>query len=210
MLLTVPETLLLFALHDERGTVHSVAYIGLDHALRGAVLAELKLRGYLQVRTTGEIRFNPTRPPPPPPGLLRDTLVLLANARNPAPVQLWYDALALGLPNLRQRILDDLEARGILVPMPRARRGDPEITHPMADERPERRARKELHEALALKEDIAPRHGILVALTVAVHLDVVVFEGRREQAEQVAAWVSDRDSIVRSVTGAIRRAEGDW
>jgi Golgi phosphoprotein 3 (GPP34) len=210
MKLTIPEVLLLFALHDDRGTVHSVAYIGLDHALRGGVLAELKLRGYLQVRRSGEIRFHPSPPDPPPPGLLLTALQVLSSVRSPAQVQVWLEAIAIGIPDLRVRVLADLEARGILVYGARSRRGSPAPADVPVEMPPERVARREITAALDLREEVPPRQGILVALTVAVHLDGVVFEARRHEAEQLAAWVIDQDSIVRAVSAAIRRAEGDW
>lgn len=209
MTLTLPETLLLFAMHDDRGTVHSVAYIGLDHALRGAVLAELKLRGYLQVRMSGEVRFHPNMPPPPPEALLRDALSLLTRARNPAPVTAWLELLGAGLPTLRARVLSALEGRGLVVPSARGRASAPPVVQGTG-ERPDRAARADLLAGLDLRDQIPPRLGILAALTVAVHLDVVVFDARREDAEHLAAWVSDRDAIVRAVLTTIRRAEGEW
>jgi Golgi phosphoprotein 3 (GPP34) len=207
MSLTLPETLLLFALHDDRGTVHSVAYIGLDHALRGALLAELKLRGHLQVRTSGEARLTPRPPGPVRIPLFDEALTVLRAARSPAPVNAWIDTLAVGLPNVRARVLTTLESRGILVPTGPSRRLADAATG-SADV--ERRAREEVIAALRLRETIPPRLGMLVALTVAVHLDGVVFDSRRDEAEQLASWVTDRDSIVRAVTATIRRAEGEW
>jgi hypothetical protein len=65
----LPEALLLFALHDAKGTVHSVAFLAIDHALRAAVLCELKLRGHVQTRLPSEIRHHPrprSRRPPRP------------------------------------------------------------------------------------------------------------------------------------------------
>lgn len=210
MTLTLPETLLLFALHDDRGTVHSVAYIGLDHALRGALVAELKLRGHVQVKASGDIRFHPQPPPPPPEPLLRDTLALLASARNPAPVSNWLETIGSAMPDLRARVLGALEVRRIVAPLSRGRGSIPPVPPRPDEERPDRATRRELLAGLDDREQISPRLGILTAFIVAVHLDLVVFESRREEAEQLAAWVSDRDSIVRAVISTIRRAEGDW
>ncbi|MEQ1507398.1 MAG: GPP34 family phosphoprotein, partial [Myxococcota bacterium] len=104
MPITLPEALLLFALHDDRGTVHSAAYLALDPGLRGAVLSELKLRGYVQVRTTGDIRFHPAPPAPPTIPFLREALDAVARCASPAPVGVWVDALAAAQPDQRTRV----------------------------------------------------------------------------------------------------------
>jgi golgi phosphoprotein 3 len=210
MPLTLPETLLLFALHDDRGTVHSVAYLGLDHALRGALLAELKLRGLVQVRTAGDIRHHPQPPERPKLPFLSDALDILASAKSPAPVPAWLDALASGLPDLRARVLTVLERRGILTSADRVRAVSAETAYPLSDRTAEQTVRDQVIAALDQQGDIAPRLGIVVALTVACHLDEVVFGDRRDDADAVAAWVADRDAVVRAVVEAIAKAEGQW
>jgi hypothetical protein len=209
MSLTVPETLLLFALHDDKGTVHSVAYLALDHALRAAVLAELKLRGHVQVRTAGDIRRNPQPPDRPKLPFLCDALDVLASARNPAPVSVWLEALAKGLPDLRSRVLAVLERRGILTHLERAGAVASGVAWPMTEGSAEAAARDELLASLDDPE-VSPRLGLVTALTVACHLDAVVFGARQGDADARAQWVGERDAIVRTVIEEIARAEGQY
>ncbi|MEQ1564739.1 MAG: GPP34 family phosphoprotein [Myxococcota bacterium] len=210
MSLTLPETLLLFALHDDRGTVHSVAYLGLDHALRGAVLAELKLRGHLQVRTAGDIRHHPSPPERPKLPFLCDALDVLASAKSPGSIASWLDLLAKGLPDLRARALAVLERRGILTSADRIRAVAAETTYPLSNRSAEDEARDQVVAALDAQHEVSPRLGVVIALTVACHLDEVVFGQRRDEADARAAWVADRDAVVRAVVEAIAKAEGQW
>jgi hypothetical protein len=217
---TLPETLLLFALHDDRGTVHSAAFLALEPALRGSVLSELKLRGHLQVRNTtvdgapnGEIRWHPSPPPRPREAYLRDAMDVLSGLEAPAPVGRWLALLAKGLPDLRARVSSALERRGILVSTERelpSRTVTPAVTYPLSNPTAERDLRDEVVRALDEGDAVSPRLGILVGLTVACHLDAVVFGDRAEEADARATWVADRDAILRAVVEVVAQAEGQW
>ena len=155
---TLPEALLLFALHDDRGTVHSAAFLALEPALRGSVLTELKLRGHLQVRNVGTvaqgtrpaIRWAPNAPPRPIELYLRDAMDVLTSVPSPSPVGVWLDALARGLPDLRARVSSALERRGIVISAERdpPSRTVPAIAYPLSDPSAERILRDEVNAAL--------------------------------------------------------------
>lgn len=49
-MLTLPEQLLLLALHDQKGTILSSASMSIEYGLAGAVIMELALRGKVQMR----------------------------------------------------------------------------------------------------------------------------------------------------------------
>lgn len=219
---TLPEALLLFALHDDRGTVHSAAFMALEPALRGSVLTELKLRGLLQARnvpatanatSTGEIRWNPHPPPRPTEPYLRDAVDVLTSVKSPSPVSVWLDALAKGLPDLRARVSSALERRGIIMSAERelpTRTVSPALAYPLSDPSAERTLREQVNEALGHGEALSPRLGSLIGLTVACHLDTVVFGERADEADARATWVADRDAILRAVVEVIAQAEGQW
>lgn len=212
MNVTLPEALLLFALHDAKGTVHSVAFLAIDHALRAAVLAELKLRGHVQTRLPSEIRHHPRPPEAPTLPILRDALAALATAPSPGPVKAWSLRLAAVMPDLRERLTALLEHRGILAKIDRERAGlTDEVAFPLTDAGVEDDLKKALLGGLDAGPDIAPREGVLLALTVACHLHPLVVGGERsDAAEDRAGWVSDRDAIVAAATRAISEAEGEW
>lgn len=212
MPLTLPESLLLFALHDAKGTVHSVAFLAIDHALRAAVLSELKLRGHVQARLPSEVRHHPRPPEPPSLPILRDALSALQSAPSPGPVKAWALRLAAVMPDLRERLTALLEHRGILGKTDRERAGlRDEIAFPMTDAGAEDALKQRLASALDAGADVTPRDGVLLALTVACHLHPLVLgDTRAEEAEERAAWVSDRDAIVAAALRAIAEAEGEW
>jgi len=219
---TLPEALLLFALHDDRGTVHSAAFLALEPALRGSVLSELKLRGHLQVRNvgdpaqgtrSGEIRWSPTPPPRPIELYLRDAMDVLGSVPSPSPVGTWLDALARGLPDLRARVSAALERRGVVISAERevhSRTVPPAVTYPLSDASAEQAIRDQVNAALGVGDAVSPRLGALIGLTVACHLDGVVFGERADEADARATWVADRDAILRAVVEVVAQAEGQW
>ncbi|MEZ4236793.1 MAG: GPP34 family phosphoprotein [Myxococcota bacterium] len=214
MKLTLPETLLLFGLHDDKGTVHSAAYLALDPGLRGATVVELKLRGIVQVRTLdpgpdgrvgGEVRWTPDPPPPPRLPFLLAAMEALRKAPSPADVSTWLAALAIEMPDLRAQVLASLEARGVLGapaddgPLPAV---------PVYDSTVEAALVQQVGWALEEADRISPRLGSLVGLTVACHLGGVVFGDQADAADERAAWVSERDAVLRAVVQSIGETEG--
>ncbi|MCA9491444.1 MAG: GPP34 family phosphoprotein [Myxococcales bacterium] len=200
---------MLFALHDAKGTIHHAAFVAIDHGLRGALIAELKLRGYVQTRSDGTARLHPSAPRPPTTPLLRDGLAALAPS--PAPVTDWLDRLALVMPDLRVRTVALLEGRGLLRQEDRDRVGLVDAhAFPMVDGSAERACRRETLEALDAGDEITPRDGALVGLTVACHLEQEVLGGRAADGVARATWVGERDAVVRATVRAIAIAEGTW
>src|SRR4051794_36111020 len=57
---SLPEELLLLALHDEKGSVIPAAASVLDGALVGAILMELGLQGRLREDVDGALQVDPT------------------------------------------------------------------------------------------------------------------------------------------------------
>lgn len=207
MKLTLPETLLLFGLHDDKGTVHSAAYLALDPALRGAVVVELKLQGLVQIRSSGDVRWHPDPPERPSVPFLQAAIRALQQAPSPAPVSTWLAALAIGLPDLRNRVQASLERRGVLGS---PQRDDTLAPIPVADPTVEAALRQQVVWALEDGERISPRLGSLVGLTVACHLGNVVFEDQADEADMRATWVADRDAVLRAVVESIAETEGEW
>src|SRR5262249_49195094 len=102
MTLTLPEALMLFSLRDDRGTVHSAAFLALDPALRGGLLAELKLQGHVQIKTNGDLRWHPSTGKSTNP-LLREGIAALEDAPSPSTAEDWMSILADKLFDLRLR-----------------------------------------------------------------------------------------------------------
>lgn len=208
-MLNLPEALLLFGLHDDKGSIHAAAFAAMDHGLRGAVLAELRLKGQLQTRRDGATRWAPDRTRPRHPILARCSRALDA-APSPGPVDAWLDTLREQVPALRHELLDHLVDRGVLTAQEHTTPvlAD-QIRHPLADSSAEASLVQQLNDALGRGEQISPRMGRLVALTVACHLERVVFGvAVRDDARARCQWVSERDAICGAVVRAVALAEG--
>ncbi len=204
---SIPEALLLFALHDERGTVHPSAFIAIDHGLRAAVLAELRLRGFVQTKRDGQARRHPEAYEPPKDRLLAEAWTALLDHPEPSPAETWIRALEV-LPDLRMRLARGLADRGVLRAEGRLRTMLPEqLTFPLEDPSVEAALVEHLQHALTLDERVSPRDGTLIGLSVACHLEPWVFGDHVERARARAAWVADRDTIVRALKAVVQRAE---
>ncbi len=209
MSVSLPEALLLFALHDDRGTVHSVAFMAIEHGLRGAVLAELRLRGYLSTNSRGQIRHRPDAPGAPSHPVIQRALATLHPAPADDNVASWLDALAIGVPTLRDDLTEVLKRRNILSVVDRSVMGLPTAeTHPAAEMDTEVALAAELRASLADGDDIKPRQGTLLALVVACHLEAVVLGASAADGVLRADWVAERDAVVRRVRDHVSQAEG--
>lgn len=198
-MLTLHETLLLFALHDDRGTVHSRAWIGLDDALRGAVVAEWMLRGALIVDRSGLARWT-ERPAMSP---------LLDEIRTEIRVHLRtesfeLDALLSGLeswmPTLRGRVEQCLIARGAvqLGEIDRHELDDTTTLRSQSDD--EMAMLALLTQAIEAGPKVTRRMGMLIGLVHALDLwPVLMSPTERTAARDAGEWVRQRDAILQAV-----------
>ncbi|MFT4622628.1 MAG: hypothetical protein ACI8PZ_001284 [Myxococcota bacterium] len=211
-MITLPESLLLFALDDARGTVHPACFLGLDTALRGAVLADLALGGHIRLESAASLTHRPEAGPLPQSPVLAYALAMLAPAPSPGPITAWLDRLAEGIPDLRQRLIDDLASRGALAEVVTTRSLLPSSTaHPMRDGTYERDMLDRVRESMQPRRTLSPRMGTLVGLIDAARLVDVLFAGdERDRARTVARWIRSHDPIALAVHEAVSRIEGTW
>ena len=209
-MLTLPETLLLFALHDERGTIRSEAWLGLDESLHASVLAELYLRGHIRVRSDGYVEHPLATPDTDSPLLARALGVLRQSM--PDALTGCHGVLEEGMPDIRDRVLGTLIVKSIVSPadIDRPSLADSEA-HPTQDAGPEMTMRGHLRTALHEGVGMSRRAGILLGL---VHVNGL-FGALLPKSEQPIAmkwgdWVKERDPIVRLADVAVRKAEGSW
>ncbi len=206
--LPLPDALLLCALHPERGTVLPSAYLVVEACLRGAVLAELKLGGHVQTRRDGTARLHPQRPAAPPHPVLRDAVDALARTPGPTRLRGWFEVLAQREPSLRHTVTSVLRQRGTLRAVDRQRSHLPQqTTSPAADPGVRQSLIAEQRRALSDGDDIRPRDGMLLGLCVASRLGTAVFGELSALAEERAAWVRERDAIVRTAARLADEAE---
>src|SRR5438093_934971 len=108
---TLPDELLLLALHDERGSVIPAAAPVLNGTLVGAIMMELALRGRLTDNPDGTLGVDPT---PTGDEILDDVAQRIASAGSPQPGRVWVVQLNRQMPDLKDRLLARLVAAGVL------------------------------------------------------------------------------------------------
>ena len=211
---TLPQALLLLALHDEKGTIHPAAYLGIDHGLRGAVLAELQLQKLVQTRKTGGVRMRMPPEPLQDPLLDRALEVLRDDASNPGRVSDWLGLLEARISDVRRLTRIPLTKRGILEAQEVDRDfGMRDDTHfPMVDGRLEAKIVQAVRRGVqAGPGKVGRRVGHLIALIDATNLVRNVFDKElRQQARAVSKWVKERDPIATAVEIEVSKSQGTW
>jgi len=110
--LYIYEEIMLLALSDKKGTVHSGAFYAL--AIGGAIVAQLLLAGAIVVREEKNKKFiEPAKRVDFGDPLLDECLELIRTAKRRATVKRWVTAFAR-IRRLRQRVVTQLCDRGIL------------------------------------------------------------------------------------------------
>ncbi len=207
-MISLPDALVLFALHDDKGTIHPSAFLAIDHGLRGAVLAELRLRGHIRTWRNGRLVVDTDAEPPADP-LLQEALLFLE------PEGTVLDALTAlsdALPDLRSRLIGRLESAQVLSSEHQERSFLPGSTaHPMTDGALEGAMLQKLLDAGEAGTEVRPRDGLLLALAEASNLLATLLpEEHLQAASKTAELVRTRDAISSSVIEAVERTEGIW
>ncbi|MFP6664809.1 MAG: GPP34 family phosphoprotein [Deltaproteobacteria bacterium] len=110
-MLTLAEDLVLLALDDQSGRILPVDDIGYRHALGGAVLMDLALRGKIDndVATLRLVDETPSAE-----GLLNHWISIIAAESESLPAKVWIARLALESEEIEHAALSRLVERGIL------------------------------------------------------------------------------------------------
>jgi golgi phosphoprotein 3 len=210
--LTLPEEVMLLALHDEKGTVSFGSMYA--YAIAGAIIGELVLRGRIDVERVKKSTFvNVRNGTPVGDPLLDEALQKMRTAKRRGSVQTWVQRFS-SLP-ARKRLIDRLRQRGIL------RREEgllffvfPRDTYPTSDRAPERDAIERMRRAIF--DDQAPdiRTAILASLAHATGLLAPIFgskqlKPRKQRFKDIAAMTDisgATEAALRGVQDAIAAA----
>lgn len=198
-MLTLHESLLLFALHDDRGTVHSRAWIGLDDALRGAIAAEWMLRGALNVDRSGLARW--TDRPTGSPLLDGVRSAIRERLRTESfEVDAVLSALETWMPSLRAQVERCLTVRGIVQAgeIDRHQLADTPTLRNRGDE--ETVMMEHLAAGIAAGPAVSRRMGMLIGLAHTLDLwSVLLSPTERFPAREQGEWAIERDAILQAV-----------
>lgn len=198
---SLPEELLLLALHDEKGSVIPAAASVLNGALIGAVLMELGLLGRLREEPDGALLADPT---PTGNEILDEALTWIAQADRPRMPSYWVGRLAGIMPRLKDRLLEQLVARGILER--RERRIlwiFPSRSFPLADAAAEQQARDRIRAAVLDGQVPDQRTAALIGLIRACNLtDEIFAPHERSRANRRIAELTSEEAAHSSLLGA--------
>lgn len=190
--LSLPEEIMLLALHDEKGTTGLESMY--QYAIGGAALAELLMRERIRIDTSRKKQVGVINAKPLGDPLLDECLTKLVEARKPAAAQTWVARFA-GVKNLKHLLAERLCDRGILradkdkVMLLFSRRTYPEI-----DPEPEQALVERLRQAIFTENNhLDPRTVVLVALANSASLLNNVFDKKDLKAR--------KDRIARVVEG---------
>jgi len=188
--LSLPEEILLLALRDEEGTIDfGVSY---QHAIGGAILAELLLSQRIAVRKSKRselVTLLDAKPLGDP--LLDECLQRIEDAKKRATLERWITRFA-GLKNLKDRLAIQLCRRGIL------REDEDKVLllfkrkiYPEVNPAPERDLHERLRQAIFTDtNDIEARTVVLISLAKTTGILKVIFDkkklkGRKKRIESL-------------------------
>jgi len=190
--LYIYEEIMLLALSDKKGTMHSGAFYAL--AVGGALVAQLLLAGAIVVREEGKKKFvEPAKQMKFGDPLLDECLERIRAAKRRATVRTWVGAFAR-IRRLRQRVAMQLCDRGIL----KASQDTVLLIftrkiYPERDPRPEREIIARMRQAIFRHTSTVDAHtAVLVALANGTGLLRAVFDRkklkeRKQRIKQITA-----------------------
>ena len=175
--LSLPEEIMLLALHDEKGTTRLDSMY--QYALGGAVLAELLLHQRIRLDSSKKKSVQLISAKPLGDPLLDECLTKVQDSRKPAAAQTWVSRFA-GVKKLKMKLATGLCDKGVL-------RADQDKVlllfsrdiYPEMDPEPEREIIGRLHRAIFTETDrLDPRTVVLLSLAKSAGLLDGVFEKR--------------------------------
>lgn len=208
----LPESLLLLALNDERGTLRDDSHhalVCLNYALAGAVIGELTLAGYLGIEQDALVVLNP---PPTGDALLDDALQQIEREHEPHPLRDWVERLRHSLHDIRHRLGDQLAADGVVQREQHRLFGVVPITHyPVVDPWVKTTLASSLSLAALKQGELDTRARLLLTLAYLAEVLTDLFAGVSDETaeamrERLAA-LTLRDPVAAAVAATIAFVE---
>jgi Golgi phosphoprotein 3 len=205
-MLSLPEELLLLALHDEKGKIVSKASTGLLFGLAGAVLLELTLQKRLALAEKNKLALHDDRLTGDE--ILDEAIGKIRQSKKIRKADHWVSKLS-GTKKLKDRLLDRLVNKGILrKEEKKVLRVFPVKRYPTKDARPERTTREQIRAALLQGRTPDERTAMIVSLVVACDLINEIFpKGERRVARKRAKEIVKNDPVGKAVTSATQAVQ---
>jgi golgi phosphoprotein 3 len=200
-MLSLPEELMLLALHDEKGTVVSSASLALNYGLAGAILMELTLSGHIASRGDN-LHVAKTRHDRN--DLLNDALKLIRQSERDRKAKHWINYLSRKI-KIKDQLLERLIKQGILC------REEHKILwvfnanrYPTKDTKAELEVRSIIRDVVLKNQQPSERTVVLLALVQACSLVSEVFDKEdRKQAESKIKKIVESNEIGKAVSQTV-------
>lgn len=186
--LTMYEEMMLLALHDERGTTPFGSMHG--YALAGAILAELLLRGAVELETVKKSRLVVAGGTLTGDALLDDCLARVRTAKRRASAQTWVSRFSQ-TKDLHRRVAERLRQKGVL----RLEEGKFLLVftrrqYPTVNPAPEKELLERVRHAIESDEPVEPRTAVALSLARATgllqpHFDKALLKERKARLESL-------------------------
>ncbi len=205
--LAINELIMLLALDDEGGQVSWRVSPYLDYALAGGMLAELAMRGYIEITQDGDLELRQV-PPTTGSKLLDDVLHVFRRSNHPHTVPGWVAAVS-AIEDLDHRQMEELADKGIL----ERREGRfllifPVTRYPALDNTPEKEVVEQIRKAVLGTGAVDPRLAVLITIARGAHLlKGPLSDEELEQAEKRLAEIARGNAISRATCELIQEAE---
>ena len=201
-MLSLPEELLLLAIHDEKGTVVTSASIALNYGLLGAILMELALEGYIETRdkkiTIKKRNYRGN-------DIYNEVFKHIKGAPKGKDAKYWINRLNMKIKKLRERMLDQLVDKKIL------RKDEktvlwifPSKKYPTKNAEPELEIRTRIRKVVLHGNKPDERTAILITLINSCSLVNEIFSREeRKEAKKKIKEIMKSDVITKAVTDSV-------
>jgi len=200
--LTLPEQLLLLALHDQKGTILSSASVSINYGLAGAVLTELALREKVEIRDKKLVILSRSLTGD---DILDAALDQIMNSAKERKADHWVNKLAGSKLKLRQLLLERLVKQGIL------KMEEHKILwvfdnphYPMKDASDEKGVREQLRRLVLWREEAEAQTVALMGLVNACGLTGEIFtRAEKKEAKQRIKEIMKSDPVAKAVADTV-------
>lgn len=200
-MLTLPEQLLLIALHDEKGTILSTASISIRYGLAGAVIMELALHEKLEIRDKKLILINDSYIGD---NVLDEAISQIKTIDKAKNAGYWINKLS-GKIKVQELLLSRLVEKGILKMEEHKIFWIFDSPHyPMKDSGEESEVREKIRRIVLHKDIADTRIAVLIGLVNACRLTNEIFsKDERKEAKTRIKEIIENDIIAKSVADTV-------
>ncbi len=201
-MLTLPEQLLLLALHDQKGTILSSASISIEYGLAGAVLTELALREKVEIRDKKLVLVDASSTGD---DVLDQAISHIKNSAKQRKADHWLNKLSGKKINIKASMLEGLVKKGILKLEEHKILWIFDSPHyPTKDASEEKAIKEQLRRLVLYRDALETRTAVLMGLVNACGLTAEIFtKDERKAARKRIKEIMENEQIARAVADTV-------